>query len=202
MYQLFASVGGGSFPVHVILRELEVPFELRLITYGNEEIKAANPLGQVPTLKLPNGDFLFESSAILITSAETHPSANLLPPVTSCERREVLRWLGFCNSNLHPAFLPYYYPQRYHPAVSEIEAVQQAAIVRIRLLLTVVNQHLAGRTWLTDSGFTIADAYMGLFGEWIEDQDIREDEFPHFTAFIERFRSRASVQAAKNAEGW
>jgi len=199
-YTLVAIKQSGSFATHVLLRELGVDFNIQWVDIGSDEIKAINPLGQVPVLLMANGQTLMEGVSIFITLTEMHPKFNLLPS-TYPERSEVLRWFGYCNATLLPAFFPPYYPERYHPNPMEAEAIQLAAAERLRFLLRPAELQLKNKHWLTGDQFSIADIYLGMFGSWFKDLNVAsEKEFPHYFEILSGYEARPSVVAARSLE--
>jgi glutathione S-transferase len=199
-YTLVAIKQSGSFATHVLLRELGVDFDIQWVEIGGDEIMALNPLGQVPVLMMGNGQTLMEGASIFITLAEAHPETNLLPSAYP-ERSEVLRWFGYCNATLLPAFFPAYYPERYHPNPLEAEAVQLAAAERLRFLLGAAELQLKNKRWLTGDQFSIADIYLGMFGSWFDDLNVDiAAEFPNYAAMLARYEARPSVVTARALE--
>ena len=83
MYTLYFSPGACSFAVHAVLRELEIPFELKKVEIAKGATRSNaflefNPRGRVPVLS--NGDWrLTEVVAILLFLAEQKPESQLLP---------------------------------------------------------------------------------------------------------------------------
>jgi glutathione S-transferase len=68
-------------------------------------LKALNPLGQVPTLVLPDGAVMTESAAILLHLTEIAPHADLAPAPGDPSRPHFLRWLQFLVGAIYPTSL-------------------------------------------------------------------------------------------------
>jgi glutathione S-transferase len=79
--------------VAVSLNVLEVRFEHKNWSVGKdfELIRQFNPLGRVPTLVLPDGESLIDSSAILDFLDESAGPQHALLPRSNQERRDALR---------------------------------------------------------------------------------------------------------------
>src|SRR5262249_16387101 len=84
MYTLYGRHGPGSASTEAGLTLVGAPW--RMVETASWEPNAAfqallevNPLGQIPTLVLPDGSVLSESAAILIHLADAHPASGLLP---------------------------------------------------------------------------------------------------------------------------
>lgn len=71
---------------------------------GDPRLLALNPLGQVPTLLLPDGTLMTESAAMILHLADLRPEAGLLPPPGHPQRPVFLRWLQFLVAAVYPTF--------------------------------------------------------------------------------------------------
>jgi len=103
-------------PVRILLEELALPYRARLIDREGGELaspayRALHPLGKIPVLETPEGP-LFETAAILLWLADTHAPGRFAPAPGAEGRGAFLKWLFFATSNLHPAVLEIYYPDR------------------------------------------------------------------------------------------
>jgi glutathione S-transferase len=152
------------------LAEAGAPYEFHLISLEkNEQTKpeflAINPSGKMPALKLPEGQILTESLAILLTVADHFPNAKLLPMQASAERGTAYRWLAFMASEIYPMVEISDYPERFAPKGHEAEALRHKARERIRQRLLIVERMVA-RPWFLPSGFSILDIYAAMFSRW------------------------------------
>lgn len=90
MLELYYYPGNASLTPHMLLEELGVPFELKRVDRANAAHKSPdylklNPNGQIPVLV--DGDLvLYETAAICLHLADTHPEARLVPPLATAER--------------------------------------------------------------------------------------------------------------------
>src|SRR5689334_15641098 len=107
MLTLYFAPGSSSFAVHIALHEIGVPFEGKPMSFKqndmqSEKFLAINPEGKVPTL-LIDGRPLTEVAAILFYLARRYPEAGLLPNGDIEAEAQVLSWMSFIASTLHPA---------------------------------------------------------------------------------------------------
>ena len=201
--ELFAAPGACSFGAHVIIRELELPVDVTLVTLSDasSRIKAVNPLGRVPALLLDDGTVLTENSAILPFLADLRPGTSLFAPAGSVERARIQSWIGYINSELHAGSLRVFNrPQLFSADVSAHEGIRAAGLARIKAALLPLEKYLAGEEFLVGGRFTIADAYFGNFAALAGRLGDELAEYQAILAYARRFESRASVQAARAHE--
>ena len=83
------------------------------VDYTREEIDyehppasflALNPLGQVPTIVMPDGSIMTETAAFALWLDGEHPRAKLFPPAGDPQRAQALRWLIYLVAAVYPTF--------------------------------------------------------------------------------------------------
>jgi glutathione S-transferase len=104
---LYFAPGASSMAPHVALHEIGAPFEARAVSFAKNETRgegflAVNPEGKVPTL-LIDGRRLTEVAGILYYLARRHPEARLMPWGDAEAEAQVVSWMSFVASTLHPA---------------------------------------------------------------------------------------------------
>ena len=77
-----------------------------------DDLLRVNPLGQIPTLVLPDGSALSESAAILLHLGLAHPDSGLLPRAESA-RAQAIRGLVYIAANCYAAIGIIDYPERW-----------------------------------------------------------------------------------------
>src|SRR5215470_11210757 len=118
MYRLYGRPGTGSVTIEAILEVAKASYEVEIIERSPdgevpEKLARLNPLGQVPVLRLPNGEIMTESAAIALYLTDQHPEADLAPSPTSGARASYLRWMLYLATNVYMTGLSAYYPDRY-----------------------------------------------------------------------------------------
>jgi glutathione S-transferase len=170
MFIIFGDKGSGAFSAEAALAEVGAPYEFKTISLEKNEQRspeflAINPSGKMPAVRLPEGQILTESLAILLTVADHFPNARLLPPQASPERGTAYRWLAFMASEIYPMVEISDYPERFAPEGDEAVALRRRAKERIRDRLLIVERQVAG-PWFLPSGFSILDIYAAMFSRW------------------------------------
>jgi glutathione S-transferase len=107
MLTLYLSPGSSSMAPHIMLHEIGVDFESRWISFAKREQHAPeylklNPEGKVPTL-LVDGHPLTEVAATLYYLAKRFPEAHLFPEGDLEAGAQVVSWMSFIASTIHPA---------------------------------------------------------------------------------------------------
>ena len=169
-YTIFGDKGSGAFSAEAVLAEAGAPYEFHAISLEkNEQRKpeflAINPSGKVPALRLPEGEVITESSAILLTIADHFPNARLLPPQASAARAQAYRWLAFMAGEIYPMVEVSDYPERFAPKGAQSDVLRDKARERIRERLLIVERFVGG-PWFLPSGFSILDIYASMFTRW------------------------------------
>ena len=117
-YRLYGDLGSGAFSAEAALAEVGAPYEFELISLDKNEQKAPqflslNPSGKIPALRLPAGEIVTESLAILLTLADHFPQSGLLPAQAGPARANAYRWLAFMASEIYPFVEIVDYPERF-----------------------------------------------------------------------------------------
>jgi glutathione S-transferase len=199
-YTIFGDKGSGAFSAEAVLAEAGAPYEFRHVSLEkNEQRKpeflAINPSGKIPALRLPEGEVITESAAILLTIADHFPNARLLPPQAGPARAQAYRWLAFMAAEIYPMVEVSDYPERFAPQGDGAEALRQKAKERIRERLTIVERFVDG-PWFLASGFSILDIYASMFTRWrgsVGKAWLAEGHIPKLDAIRENVSRRTAI---------
>jgi glutathione S-transferase len=161
-FTLYGRSGSGSLAVQVALEEIGASYER--IWVGREaadvaRFRATNPTGRVPALVLPDGTVMFESAAMLIHLALSHPQSALAPQSGSSKHAAFLQWMVFLSANVYEAALRIYYSERYSArGAADAEAIREQGTVDFCAHLGIISQGLA--PYVLGAEYSIADAYL------------------------------------------
>lgn len=199
--KLFYAPGACSLSPHIILRELNLPFQLEAVdlrtktTASGSDFTAVNPKGYVPALQLDDGEVLTEGAAIVQYLADRHAPGTLAPAAGTVERARLDGYLNFISAELHKAF-----GVLFKPALTA--EAREAALANLGTRLDVIDGALSdGRPYLTGADFTVADAYLFVVLNWAPSRGVDLARWPRLGAFGRRIAARTAVQAAMAAEG-
>ncbi|QNM97988.1 glutathione S-transferase family protein [Chitinimonas koreensis] len=201
MIHLHYSPGTASMAPHIVLEEIGAPYQLvRIDQEGGELASAAyrklNPNGLIPVLR--DGELvLYETAAICLHLADTHPEAALVPPVGSAARAEFYKWQSWLATTLQTALIVYFYPQRWADDAAAVAQVKAHAQAKATALLEQIDAQLAGHggPWLLGEQYGVADGYAMMLCRWTRNFDGRKArDFPHLAPWLQRVLARPAVQ--------
>lgn len=200
--KLYSKPGACSTADHIALQWTGGPFEVEIVTAESMKAPAflaINPAGAVPAIV--DGDFvLTQNAAIMGYIADSFPAAGLGGDGSAQQRAEATRWLGFANSDVHPAFLPLFAPARFIADTTQHDALQATARKRLRGLFESADKQLAGKQWL--AGFrSFADPYLYITLRWAHGLRIDLSGLDNLAAFKTRMEADEGVRAVLQAEG-
>lgn len=193
--KLYYSPGACSLASHIVLEWIGEPYDAHKVTIHPDkspELVKANPLGAVPVIE-EDGWVLTQNSAILNYLADDNPQAKLDGDGTPKSRAEVNRWLGFVNSDVHPAFKPLFGATGYLADDEMIEKSRENARARLRQLFEIVDGQLQGRDWIAGAR-SIADPYLFVMVRWAKAQKIDLSGLSGLERFFQRMESDPGVR--------
>jgi glutathione S-transferase len=202
MLQLHYFPGNASMTPHLVLEELGVPFELKLVDRAGNAHKSAeylklNPNGLIPVLV--DGDLvLYETAAIVLHLVDSHPAVALAPAIGSAERAQFYKWLVWLAASLQSQMPMYFYSDRYVNAGNGAGAsqVEAAAEAKIAALVDQIDAHLAahGGPWMLGERFSALDPYAFMLCRWTRGMHRPARTLPHVAPFLQRVLARPATQ--------
>ena len=209
MIQLHYAPGNASMTPHLLLEELGLPFELKLVDRANNAHKSPeylklNPNGLIPVLV--DGDLvLYETAAIVLHLVDTHPAAGLAPALGTAERAHFYKWLVWLAASLQSQMPIYFYTDRYVAPGNTAGAaeVKAATEQRIAALIDQIDAQLAshGGPWLLGERFSALDPYAFMLCRWTRSAGRPARTLPHVGPFLQRVLARPATQRVFATEG-
>ena len=209
MIQLHYAPGNASMTPHLLLEELGVPFELKVVDRANNAHKSPeylklNPNGLIPVLV--DGDLvLYETAAIVLHLVDTHPDAGLAPAIGTAERAHFYKWLVWLSASLQSQMPIYFYTDRYVAPGNTAGAaeVKAATEQRIAALIDQIDAQLAshGGPWLLGERFSALDPYALMLCRWTRSASRPARTLPHVGPFLQRVLARPATQRVLVTEG-
>ena len=184
MLTFYFSPGTSSMAPHIALHEVGAAFESQPISLAKKENRTAaylaiNPEGHVPTLVI-DGRPLSEVAGILFYLARRFPDGRLLPDDIE-EQAQVVSWMSFIASTMHPA--------------------RRQGLEHARAVYKIADQRLGNREWAVGS-YSIADIHLfRLFWRFSNSLKPERGEFSNLFAHYDRMMARAAVKRTLEIEG-
>jgi glutathione S-transferase len=188
---LFHAPNSRSARVRWLLEEIGADYDISLVARedrSTDGYRQRHPLGRVPALETEGGT-LFETMALCLHIAETHPEAGLLPPEGSFERGLVYQWISVGLTEIEP-----FVGEANRAAESDPERAEVAR-ERVRATVRVINDALDDGEFLVGDRLSVADVLCGsaLFSARRAEL---VSEAPAVTAYLERLESRPARERA------
>jgi GST-like protein len=190
-YHLIASKSCGSMIVEAALALSKLPHEVELIPYvepgpQRDRLLALNPLGQVPTLLLPDGRVMTESAAIILHLADEAPSAGLAPAARDPMRPMFLRWLLFIVAAIYPTFTYGDDPARWAGGEAAGKHLRQATDEHRKDLWRYFAAQNSCKPWVLGERFSALDLYVAVMNMWRPGPDWFKQECPALAGIAAR----------------
>jgi len=197
MFVLYGDLGSGAFSAEAALAETGAPYSFTKVLLEKNEQRAPaflaiNPSGKVPALRLPEGEVITESAAILLTLADHFPQSGLLPPAASNERARAYRWLAFMAGEIYPIVEIVDYPERFAPEGEAAQALRAKARDRIRARILLIERVIQAPYFLA-GGFSLLDIYAAMFSRWSLEADWKRENLPRLLALAETVSQRPAI---------
>src|SRR5215471_17782587 len=209
MYVLYGKKGSGSAAVEAALELVGAPY--RVIETASWEPNEAfaellklNPLGQIPTLELPDGTALSESGAILIHLGSAHPESRLLPLDPSA-RAQAVRGLVFIAANCYAAISVIDFPERWCADADSDDALKERIRAGTRARLhrhwEIFADVFPARPWLGGTQLGALDILAAVVSKWSGSREHLKQTRPAFHEPLMRIEAHPKV-APVFAQHW
>ncbi|MEZ5831178.1 MAG: glutathione S-transferase family protein [Dongiaceae bacterium] len=206
-YHLIASKGAGSMIVEAALVLAQLPHEVEMIPYGEpgpqrDRLLALNPLGQVPTMLLPDGRAMTESAAMILHLADAAPQAGLMPDAQDPVRPMFLRWLAFIVAAIYPTFTYGDDPMRWASDDAAGKHLRAATDAHRKELWLYFAAQTPCRPWVLGSQFSALDLYVAVMNMWRPGPAWFKEECPQFASIAARVADLEPLRAvwARNVD--
>jgi len=187
--ELYGARGWGSAVIEALLERAGVEFVYREVDPSKpgpalDALKVANPLAQLPTLRLVDGTVLTESAAMIVALDELFPAARILPRASDPKRPVALRWVVFIAGNMYPAISVGDYPERWVTSKDAQAELKNGAVERLKVYWAILEQALTPSPYLLGSEMTALDIYAAMLSRWRPGRAWVGEHCPRVTAAI------------------
>lgn len=203
MIKVYGAPGWGSAISELMLTLADIPYRFVDVSGFNSEgpqrdlLQKINPLCQVPTLTLENGEVMTETAAIALMILDRRP--DLAPPVGRTERQQFQRLLIWLVANIYPTFTYADYPERWIPDAPA--QLKKNGIEYRKSLYLWLNDQLSAEPYAFGEQLTLLDCYLCVMRTWGPGHDWFQDNTPNISAIADAVCQRAELrQVLKNNE--
>ncbi len=187
LYQMQDS--GNCYKIRLLMSHLNLPCDLIDIDILKGESRTPeflqkNPNGRVPTLQLPDGNYLAESNTILWYLAE----GTSYFPAGKYEQALIFQWLGFEQYSHEPFIATSRFwisilrqPQQYARQIKEKQPAGYAA-------LDVMERHLTEKQFFVADNYSIADMALYAYTHVAHEGGFDLADYPAIRSWLDRVK--------------
>jgi glutathione S-transferase len=202
--KFYMTPGSCSTGIHILLEELELPFEVYLVNLmaGDQfkpEYIEINPKSTIPTLVRDDGVSITEFQAIAWWLARRYPKSILLPEEIDKEA-SVIEIMAFVTGTIHgQGYTRLFTTTNYTSNEAEHAAIQARGREIVSNGLAVMDKVLAGKDYVVGN-FSIADAALFYVEFWAD--KIKLELPANCLAHYKRMIQRPAVRRVLLEEGY
>lgn len=194
--KLFYAPGTCALACWVALEWAEADYTVEKVDPRSDAYRSINPLGTVPALDLGAGRPMTQADAILQHIAERYPEKRLGADEGPEARFVFNETMAFLTGDFHPAFWPFFTPERFTTDTGEEakSAVRAAVPVRVDRVLSHLDRLIGDNGHVYGGRRSVADAYAFVMTRWSDKVGRSWREYPHVAAFMEVMAKDEAVQ--------
>jgi len=162
--------GCGNVIVESAFAVAGIPIDYEEVDYSDDSptrprLLQVNPLGQVPTLVLPDGTVMTESLAMLHYIDDLAPQAKLIPPKGDPLRPVFYRWAAFMIAAVYPTYTYGDDPKKWVPDEAASKLLRESTDRHRQALWKQLEAEVHG-PWFLGERFSALDLYLAAMTRW------------------------------------
>lgn len=185
------------------IEELGVQCERVKLDFQKKETRTPaflklNPNGAVPLLVV-DGVPIFESTAILLYLGETYGVEKGLYPAPGLKRAETLKWIIWANVGFFSPMSRWVNnTAQFVPAEEHNAKAAESAKTALGGAMKVLDDALAGKSYLVDDKFSLADLATSSYFGWLKFMGFDYSAHKNVTAWVDRCLGRPAAVKVNN----
>ena len=196
---LLGCKGCGNAIVEAAFAVAGVPLDYEEVDYAagsptRARLLEVNPLGQVPSLVLPDGRLMTESLAMIHYLNDLAPAAGLVPAAGTPGRVEFLRWSTFIVAALYPTFTYGDEPAKWVEDTQGAKQLRESTNAHRQALWQQLEE-AAGEPWFLGGRMSALDLYVAVMTHWRPGRKWFAANTPKLTAIAEKTTATPGVAA-------
>lgn len=200
--KLYYRPGSSSLTIHLTLEIFGIDYQAELLARENlksPEYLKINPQGLVPAIV--DGDFIVtQNVAILQYLDNKYPQAKIFGSEDLETKILAWRWLAFCNTDLHKAFVPIFHKNLYSDDAEVNAKIKEVTADRIKAQLTLFENQLEGKDYLAGD-LSVADLYLFVILRWVRHFKFLPEKADNLNAHFNKLLQNASLKNILKKEG-
>lgn len=194
--KLYYAPGTCALACWIALEWTGTDYEVERVDPTSDAYKAVNPLGMVPALEYGGPRPLTQADAVLEYISNSNPEANLGPDPGLEAEALFTETMAFLTGDFHPAFWPYFMPNRFTTDTSKeaIDAVRKSSAARVTFVLKHLENLIQASGHVYGGRRTIADPYAFIMTGWADKVGVPWRSFPSIADFMDRMAADEAVQ--------
>ncbi|MBO0737904.1 MAG: glutathione S-transferase N-terminal domain-containing protein [Alphaproteobacteria bacterium] len=200
--KLYYAPGACSIGIHVLLEEVGKPYQLEPVNLREgaqfkPPFTGVSPKGKVPALERDDGSVLTEYPVIARWLGH---QANLLPKDAEADIR-AMEAMEYAVGTMHgQGFARLFRTERFAPSVADHDAVKAAGREVVEKGFAVLDNALAGKSYIAGNDFSAADTAL-FYVEFWATKRLGMRLPANCAAHFDRMMTRPAVQRTLQQEG-
>jgi GST-like protein len=187
---LLGCQGCGNAIVECAFALARIPFDYEEVDYSADSptrprLLQVNPLGQVPTLVLPDGTVMTESLAMIHYVDDAAPGAGLIPPRGDPLRPVFYRWAIHIIAAVYPTFTYGDDPKKWVADESGAKQLRASTDAHRQEMWRRL-ESVAGSPWFLGERRSALDLYVASMTRWRPGRKWFEANTPKLVAIAQR----------------
>jgi GST-like protein len=167
---LLGCKGCGNVIVESAFHVAGIPIDYEEVDYSDgsptrPRLLQFNPLGQVPTLVLPDGTVMTESLAMLHYIDDLAPQAGLIPPRGDALRPVFYRWAAFLIAAVYPTYTYGDDPKKWVADEAGSKLLRESTDKHRQACWKQIEGEVKG-PWFLGERFSALDLYLAAMTRW------------------------------------
>lgn len=194
---LLGCKGCGNAIVEAAFAVAGIPLDYEEVDYSagsptRARLLEVNPLGQVPSLLLPDGRLMTESLAMIHYLDDLAPAAGLVPAAGKPGRVEFLRWSTFVVAALYPTFTYGDEPAKWVEDTQGAKQLRESTNSHRQALWKQL-EAAAGSPWFLGDRMSALDLYVAVMTHWRPGRKWFDANTPKLAAIAEKTAATPGV---------
>lgn len=195
-FKLYAVSRWGSMMPELVFQHSKLDYEVIRMERDDvrkPEFLKINPIGQIPTLILPNGETMTESLAICMYLDKV-AKTNLVPADDSPDLPKFLRWATFVNTNVYGMAAFADHPDWWLSEKSAQNELFQSVTRKTEERFLIMEKE-CGEPHFLGHRLSLLDLFLSVMNFWDPSPNFFRERTPKIQAIVDRYRETPQFKA-------